>query len=168
MHTRREFFRKASGAVALGLLPNWSLSAAESVVESDKLGTLLPQRTLLRNGLKTTAFGLGGFHVGKPDDPAVAQQLVDRSIELGVRFFDTARTYQSGRSEEYFGRFLTPKYREYVFIMTKSDAKDAAGARRALESSLTRNEDGSPGSLADARRQRSGGCRQSFEKWRSG
>ncbi|HVE17185.1 MAG TPA: aldo/keto reductase [Chthoniobacterales bacterium] len=132
MHTRRDFFRKASGAVALGLLPNWSLSAAES----DKLGPVLPQRTLLRNGTKTTAFGLGGFHVGKTDDPAVAQALVDRAIEHGVRFFDNARTYQGGRAEEYYGQFLTPKYRDHIFLMTKSDAKDAAGARSALEASL--------------------------------
>ena len=133
MQTRREFLRTASGAAAAaGLLPRESLFAAES----DKLGPLLPQRVLTRTGEKTTACGLGGWHVGKTEDPTVAQQLVEKALELGVRFFDTARAYEHGRAEEYYGRFLTPRYRDSVFLMTKSPAKNAAGARADLEASL--------------------------------
>ena len=49
--------------------------------------------------------------------------MIERAMELGVRFFDNARRYNDGRSEEYMGKFLTPKYRDQVFIMTKAPAK---------------------------------------------
>jgi aryl-alcohol dehydrogenase-like predicted oxidoreductase len=63
--------------------------------------------------------------------------MVERALELGVRFFDTARGYQRGGSEEYLGRFLTPKYREDVFLMTKSFSRTGEKARKDLEASLS-------------------------------
>ena len=63
--------------------------------------------------------------------------MVERALELGVRFFDTARGYQRGGSEEYLGRFLTPKYRDDVFLMTKSFSRDGEKAGKDLEASLT-------------------------------
>ena len=53
-----------------------------------------------------------------------------------MRYFDTARNYENGRAEQYYGQFLTPKYREHVFLSTKSASHDAASARRDLEASL--------------------------------
>jgi aryl-alcohol dehydrogenase-like predicted oxidoreductase len=135
MQTRREFLRAgcAAAAAVAGLLPYESFLAAES----DKLGATLPRRVLLRNGEKTTAFGLGGFHVGKADDPQQAQQLLEKALDLGVRFFDNARGYQHGRAEEYYGRFLTPLYRDQVFITTKTGSAGADAMRRDLEASLS-------------------------------
>jgi aryl-alcohol dehydrogenase-like predicted oxidoreductase len=109
---------------------------ASALPASDRLGKVLPQRRIIRNGEKTTAFSLGGWHLGE-GEPAYAEQMVERSLELGVRFFDTARVYQRGGSEEYLGRFLTPKYRDDVFLMTKSYSRDGAKARKDLEASLT-------------------------------
>ena len=141
MQTRREFLRTTTGAVAAttaaSLLAQGSLGAAEASAESDALGILLPRRVLMRDGEKSTAFGLGGWHVGVTTDPAVAQGIVERALALGVRYFDNARVYEDGRAERYYGQFLTPKYREHVFISTKTVAKDAASARRDLEASLT-------------------------------
>ena len=57
-------------------------------------------------------------------------------MQLGVRFFDTARRYSDGRAEEYMGRFLTPKYRDQVFLMTKAPARTGEGVRQQLEESL--------------------------------
>ncbi len=104
---------------------------------SDKLGDILPQRRLIRNGEKVTAFCLGGWHVGVTDDPKEAEQMIERSMELGIRFYDNARRYNNGRSEEYMGRFLTPKYREQVFLMTKAPAPTGEGVRKQLEESLS-------------------------------
>jgi aryl-alcohol dehydrogenase-like predicted oxidoreductase len=79
---------------------------------------------------------LGGWHLGE-GEPGLAEQMVERALELGVRFFDTARGYQRGGSEEYLGRFLTPKYREDVFLMTKSFSRTGEKARKDLEASLS-------------------------------
>ena len=111
MDTRREFFRKAAAVAALGLTMDW----ARAMPESDKLGELLPMRQLTRDGGKVTAFCLGGYHLGLTEHPGDAERMIERSMELGVRFFDNARRYNGGRSEEYMGKFLTPKYRDQIF-----------------------------------------------------
>ena len=133
MKTRREFIKKTSAAAAgLGLMMQWA--GARPV--SDRMGELLPQRQLIRNGEKVTSFCLGGYHLGLTDDPGRAEQMIERSMELGVRFFDNARRYNGGRSEEYMGRFLTPKYRDQVFLMTKAPAGTGEGVQKQLEESL--------------------------------
>jgi aryl-alcohol dehydrogenase-like predicted oxidoreductase len=132
METRRRFIKKVSAATALGLLADWAMA----IPSSDKLGDILPQRQLIRNGEKVTAFCLGGYHLGLTEIPSEAQQMIERSLELGVRFFDNARGYNGGRSEEYMGQFLTPKYRDQIFLMTKAPEKTGAGVQKQLEESL--------------------------------
>lgn len=58
-------------------------------------------------------------------------------MELGVRFYDTARGYQKGVSEEFYGKFLTPKYRDNIFLMTKSPGQTRQLAQQHLEESMT-------------------------------
>ena len=57
---------------------------------------------------------------------------------LAFVFFDTAESYQSGGSETRLGKLLTPKYRDVIYLMTKSTARNADEARRYLEGSLQR------------------------------
>lgn len=132
MDTRREFLRKAAAAAALSLTMDW----ARAMPESDRLGEILPQRQLTRDGQKVTAFCVGGYHLGLSEHPGDAERMIERSMELGVRFFDNARRYNGGRSEEYMGRFLTPKYRDQIFLMTKAPARTGEGVRQQLEESL--------------------------------
>ena len=56
----------------------------------------------------------------------------------GIRFFDTAESYDNGGSETRYGKYLVPKYRDEVFIMTKSTAKNGKLALEHLEGSLQR------------------------------
>ncbi|MBE83298.1 MAG: aldo/keto reductase [Gemmatimonadetes bacterium] len=104
----------------------------------DQWGDLLPERKLGATGESVTMLGTGGAHVGRAETDAEAHAIVETAISGGVRFFDTAHSYQSGRSEERYGRFLTPKYRDGIFLMTKTTAKDAKTARENLETSLRR------------------------------
>ncbi|VGO17288.1 General stress protein 69 [Pontiella desulfatans] len=105
---------------------------------SDRLGTVLPHRTLGKSGEKVTCLGLGGYHIGWPEDEAVVQATIEKALEVGIRFFDNAESYGKGRSEERYGKYLIPKYRDDIFLMTKTQAKDAATAREHLEGSLKR------------------------------
>ncbi len=121
---------------ATPILP--TLSALGQVeTQNDALGYVLPTRPLGNTGEHVTMLGVGGSHVGGINENQV-QEFIDLSIELGVRFFDTAEAYQRGGSERYFGRFLTPRYREHIYLMTKSGARDAATARRHLDESRRR------------------------------
>lgn len=47
-----------------------------------------------------------------------AKPLVNRALDLGINFFDTANVYSSGRSEEITGEILK-NYRDEVVIATK-------------------------------------------------
>ena len=60
-------------------------------------------------------------------DQKEADALVDRSIEAGVNFFDTADVYSTGDSEELLGRSLAGKRHEVV-IATKVRGRMGPGA----------------------------------------
>ncbi len=81
--------------------------------------------------------GLGGWHLGRMSERD-AQRAIEAAIAGGIRFFDSAESYQAGGSERYIGRFLVPKYRDEVFLMTKTTAGTARDARSHLEDSLRR------------------------------
>jgi aryl-alcohol dehydrogenase-like predicted oxidoreductase len=81
--------------------------------------------------------GLGGWHLGGMSE-AEATKTLEVALEGGVRFFDSAESYQSGGSESRIGKLLVPKYRDQVFIMTKSTATTAKLVRQHLEDSLRR------------------------------
>jgi aryl-alcohol dehydrogenase-like predicted oxidoreductase len=134
--TRRELLQRLALLTGATLVP-WRVFGATELAPSDKLGPLLPLRTLGKTGLKVTMLAVGGSHIGRPSE-SVAQAVIEAAMESGIRTFDTAQLYQNGGSEERYGKFLTPKYREYVLIFTKTMAEDAATARSHLEGSLRR------------------------------
>jgi aryl-alcohol dehydrogenase-like predicted oxidoreductase len=134
--TRRALLQRLALLTGATLAPWRAIGAAEPA-SSDKLGPVLPMRTLGKTGLKVTMITVGGSHIGRPDE-SVAQAVIEAAIESGIRTFDTAQLYQNGGSEERYGKFLTPKYRDHVLIFTKTMAEDAATARTHLEGSLRR------------------------------
>jgi aryl-alcohol dehydrogenase-like predicted oxidoreductase len=82
---------------------------------------VLTQRKLGRQGLEVSALGLGCMGMsqsyGEPDDQESLATL-DRAIELGVTFFDTAEAYGPFTNEELLGRAFKGR-RERVIIATK-------------------------------------------------
>ena len=53
-------------------------------------------------------------------DEAHSREIIQRGLELGVNFFDTAIGYQSGTSEQYLGRALRDfAKRDEVVVATK-------------------------------------------------
>jgi uncharacterized protein len=133
---RRCFLQTLAGATA-GLMALPHSAADQIAAERDRLGEVLPRRLLGRTGEKVTMLGLGGSHVGMMNEPE-AQAVIEASLEGGIRFFDNAESYQGGRAERYYGQFLSRKYRDISYIMTKTTAVDAATARKHLEESLQR------------------------------
>lgn len=111
-----------------------------------------PQRRLGRNGPLVSALGLGCM--GMSDDAygavdeAEAIATLQRALELGVNFFDTAEQYGPYRNEELLARALQGK-RGQVVLATKFGFRiengettgvtsDPAHIRRAVEGSLKR------------------------------
>lgn len=137
MIDRRGFLKSMAGLTTGILLSSACAEGGEENRTSDRLGTLLPMRKFGRTGEAVTMLGVGGWHIGEMED-AEAQKTLETALEGGIRFFDSAESYQAGGSESRLGKLLIPKYRDDVFIMTKTTARDAAGAREHLEASLKR------------------------------
>ncbi len=130
---RREFIRNLSIATSALMVG----CTGEKKQVRDQLGDILPQRLLGNTGERVTMLGLGGYHIGWTPERE-GQATIEAALEGGVRFFDTAESYGPHISEERYGKFLTPRYRQQVFIMTKTTGKDAATVQQHLEDSLRR------------------------------
>ncbi len=79
-----------------------------------------------RSGLEVSRIALGCMSYGDPAwrpwtlDEEAARPHFRRALELGIRFFDTADMYSSGRSEEVTGRLLREMaVREEIVLATK-------------------------------------------------
>ncbi len=106
-------------------------------------------KSLGTSGLAVSAVGLGCMNFGMMNDQAQATAIVNRALELGVNFFDTADVYGNrGTSEEYLGKALGER-RPGVIVATKFAGPMSAeqawmqgGSRRwimrAVEGSLRR------------------------------
>ena len=67
------------------------------------------------------AWGIGGSQFGNsygPTDDKTSVAAVQKAVELGCNFFDTADAYGHGHSEELLGQALRGQ-RDKVFIATK-------------------------------------------------
>jgi aryl-alcohol dehydrogenase-like predicted oxidoreductase len=81
-----------------------------------------------RTGLKVSRLGIGG---SARSDPSV----LDLAYDMGVNFFDTARSNDAGNTERMLGAAFKSK-RQRVVISTKTTAKSKDEALRDLEASL--------------------------------
>ena len=135
---RRQFIKTGTmAATAATLFSNMACTAKLTSGDSDKWGDIMPLRPLGKTGEKITIMAPGGAHMTYMEEKDVPP-LIEKCIESGIRFFDTAYKYGDGRSEELYGKYLTPKYRDEVFIMTKSHATDAATLNEHIHTSLKR------------------------------
>ena len=136
---RREFLLSAltaTAALGVGRIPGWASAQGQAVAEPptrDRLGELLPLRRLGRTEAWVTNLGVGGSHIEHSQSARQAQALIEAALEEGVRFFDNAQRYGYGRSEKLFGQFLTPKYRDAVYLMTKTAAKTRKQAQLDMD-----------------------------------
>jgi aryl-alcohol dehydrogenase-like predicted oxidoreductase len=113
---------------------------------------MIPRRKLGTGGLEVSAMGLGcmgmsEFYAGQ--DEAESLATMDRALELGVDFLDTADMYGVGRNEELVGRAIKGR-RDRVVIATKfGSMRSASGGflgvngrpdyvRQACDASLKR------------------------------
>src|SRR5205807_9557450 len=77
-------------------------------------------------GAMTFGDSEGMFKVIAGLDQKAVNGLVNKSLDAGVNFFDTANVYSAGASETTLGRALGPK-REDVVVATKAFGRMGPG-----------------------------------------
>jgi len=86
-------------------------------------------RNFGRTGVKVSAICLGAMMFGGRTAPEDAYTIIDKALDQGINFIDTANVYNRGRSEEVVGEALKRRgRRDTVFLATKvhgvMDAED--------------------------------------------
>jgi 1-deoxyxylulose-5-phosphate synthase len=105
-----------------------------------------------KTGLKVSRLTIGCMSFGGPDakgfewtlDYEASKRVIDKALDLGINFFDTADVYSWGRSEEIVGRALEG-CREDVVIATKVGLPTGKGpgerglGRKHIKTSLAKS-----------------------------
>ena len=94
----------------------------------------IPKRKLGKTGVDVTILGLGGEGVLRTYGyEREADDLINRAIDLGINYFESARAYSG--SESYYGRSLRERRKE-IFLTSKSHARNKKGALLHLQETL--------------------------------
>jgi len=76
-------------------------------------------RYLGKTGLKVSELCLGAMTFGRETSEEHSQQILDRFVEAGGNFVDTADVYSAGTSEAIVGHWLKHQTRDDLVIATK-------------------------------------------------
>ena len=94
-----------------------------------------------KSGVKLSRLCLGTMTFGREADEETSFKIMDRYVEMGGNFLDTADAYSIGRTEEVVGRWLKARgARQQTFLATKVFNKMGPGP----------NEGGSPATTFSA------------------
>jgi predicted aldo/keto reductase-like oxidoreductase len=93
---------------------------------------LSPQVILIPSVMKILRMGMGGIPIQRLDAQC-SDKVLEKAVESGINFFDTARIYTD--SESKFGRVLS-RHRDRVVIASKSFSRDAVAIGRDIDASL--------------------------------
>ena len=121
---RRTFLSSSAAGLAM------SANGAPSKLQPGDI----PRRAFGKTGERLTIVGQAGgrFPLCGVEE---AKAITLRAYELGVNYFDCARLYFNGKSEEVYGQVLKP-FRKNIFLTTKSALRTRKGAEEDLAKSL--------------------------------
>jgi aryl-alcohol dehydrogenase-like predicted oxidoreductase len=131
--TRRDFVKVGAGGTAALFLTGSSPSGRDAPPYQ---AAPMPERPLGRTGHRVRLFSLGGqatIEQHGTRDESVA--IINRAIDLGVNYIDTAAAYGRGISQTYIGEVMGTR-RDEVFLATKTHDRTRDGSLRLLEESL--------------------------------
>lgn len=138
---RRNFLKlggaATTGLLAGGLVPQ-AANAARPFPHNPVTQNAMPTRNLGRTGYRVGIFGLGGqAAVEQPNNEAVALPIIERALDLGVNYIDTAAAYGGSQrwSQRYIGQVMARR-RSQAFLTSKTNDRTRDGSLRLLEESL--------------------------------
>ena len=96
----------------------------------------MPTRSFGKTGFKVGILSLGGqATIERQGTEEESEKIVNRAIDLGVNYIDTAASYGRGQSQLNIGRVMKTRRNE-VWLATKTHDRTYDGSMRLLEESL--------------------------------
>ncbi len=146
--TRREFLKTglvaAAATAAISTAPAAPAAAPAAtgkgrpLPHNPRTAAAMPMRNLGKTGYRTGIFSLGcQAAVEEKGKEAVAEAILNRAIDLGVNYFDTAPAYGAGQSETNVGRVMKTRRNE-VWLSSKVNKFGYDDAMKSLEITLGR------------------------------
>jgi predicted aldo/keto reductase-like oxidoreductase len=127
--SRRKFIENLGVGAAAGA----GLLLTKEHARAEGTSAMLPSRTLGRTGAKVSilAFGCGSrFLMYKDEESAAA--ILNRAIDSGITYLDTAFAYGDGESETRVGQVMATRRKE-VWLATKIPDRTRDGFLRRLK-----------------------------------
>ena len=133
---RRDFLKSAAAAVALGaaggLITARCIAADKAPVKPR--GPQLTRRRYKNTNLMLPLLGFGTMRLPQKNggiDDSTAQKMVDRAMEAGLNYFDTAWPYHGGESETFVGNALRKYPRDSYYLADKLPVWSIGSLREA-------------------------------------
>ena len=136
--SRRDFM-KVTGAGTAGFVVGGKtreVEAREAARPDEEAAPPMPERPLGRTGHRVRIFSLGGqATIERSGTDEESGAIINRAIDLGVNYIDTAAAYGRGVSQIRIGRVMATR-RDEVFLATKTHDRSRDGSLELLEESL--------------------------------
>ena len=141
-NTSRRNFLKKSGvlgvAVVAGKVAESSAAVLPPLPSNPATEKAMPTRNLGRTGYRVGIFSLGGqASIEQPHNESVAVPIVERALDLGVNYIDTAAMYGGDErwSQRYIGQVMKRR-RNQAYLASKTHDRTRDGSLKLLEQSL--------------------------------
>jgi len=121
--SRRDFIGTAALGAAVGPL----LSAGG-----------MPMRPLGRTGTQVSILAFGGGSRFLMYSEPTGIDALNRALDQGINYIDTAASYGDGESQTRIGKVLKARGRKGLWLASKVEARDFDGFMRTLDASLKR------------------------------
>jgi len=134
--SRRDFVKVTGAGTAGFVLGKGAPEAGATEVQPAKAPPPMPERPLGKTGHNVRIFSLGGqATIERPGTDEESEAIINRAIDLGVNYVDTAASYGRGISQRYIGQVMATR-RDEVFLATKTHNRTRDGSMQLLEESL--------------------------------
>jgi hypothetical protein len=141
---RRSFI--GAGLSAAGIALAGPLASASAAQPASPAGNAHPHNQRTATSMPTRLFGKTGYYTGilslggqaaieTPGQEELSERIINRALDLGINYIDTAASYGRGLSQRNIGRVMQTRRRE-VFLATKTNDRSYDGSMRQLEESL--------------------------------
>ena len=132
----RRNFLKTVGVAGMGSVLAAKQGIAQTTAAPSAAPPAVPLRPFGKTGVKVSMLALGGIF-----DITLNQLVLQRALDFGVTYWDTASVYTNGNSEKGIGMYFekNPHARKNIFLVTKgSGARTSEGLNKSVELSLER------------------------------